>query len=258
MGRTVNPEAAQTSDHIQAHAEPTDAVSRLTTEAHESYNTVKFEPASANPNPGNNVEVAAMLAGFSLNGELAQPYQIEGPPPINLPGEYSQTPNSGQEAYLQNPGLQTPELPGQFPGQFPGQPESPFQLPGQNPDAPFGMPGQPLDAQSQTPGAVNPMDQALFGMLAQNGDATQQAVLGIDQSIASGLLGMMTGAGGGYSDGDSSDGSDDSGNSDGSSDGGSDNGSNDGSYNSADNSQQDDSASFSTPAWMQQYALANF
>src|SRR5260370_21000280 len=165
MGRTIQPEAAQTTDHLPAHAEPTDSLSKFTAEAHESYNNTRFEPASANPNPGNNTEVAAMLQDFALVGELVHPYQTEGAPPLNPPGEFNQIPNQGeyapnrqselpnsapqtqelpyqlpgQEAFLQNPALQYPEFSSQLPGQ-----EAYIQNPTvQAPELPGQIPGHP-------------------------------------------------------------------------------------------------------------------
>jgi hypothetical protein len=290
MPRTVQPEAAQANDHLPAHAEKTDALSKFTAEAHESYNNIKFEPASANPNPGNNTEVAAMLQNFVVEG-MAPQYQTDAAPILNPSAEYNRAPNPGEQApnsqsELPFPALQALEahqLPGQEPSsqypalqypefqtQLPGQeasnpalqtPELPGQIPGQ-PELPSLFPGQPADAQSQMPGAVNPISQELLGLFTQNGDATaaQQAALGIEQSVGTGLMSALTG---GASDGNSpfgSDNSDDSGSDDsgsdesGSDDSGSDNsGSDDSSADNSDDSQQD---AYSFPAWMQQYALA--
>ena len=314
MSRTAQPEAAVINDHAPIHAEK-NAVSRLAEEAHESFGTVQFTPAAENP--GNNVQVAAMLDGFSLaegTSPLTMPVDAPSFHPsteinqTNAPGEYPNheqqaeqpphapqngpAPESGPPPELNYPGSQTPafqhpelsfpsfqqEAPTQSPNlQYP---EVPTQVPNQTSELPtsqtlaglLGQPGQSLDAQSQAqvPGAGDPLAQAVLGMLAQNGDATptQQAALGIGQSIMSGLMSSMSGLGdssGGSDSSDGSDGSDDSGNSDGSDS----SSSSDGSDNSApsdnsDNSASDssdgsqDASSFSMPAWMQQYTLAGF
>jgi hypothetical protein len=257
MSRAAQLEATPINDRAPIHSE--NAFSRLAEEAHESFGTAQITPAPENPS--NNAQVAAILDGFSLTEGTPQ---SSPPPDSSYPGNqnpalqrlesFYQVPE--QEAPIQSPTLQHPELPTQVLNQTPELPTS------QIPAGPLGQPGQPLDApaQAQVPGAVDPLDQALLGMLAQNGDATsaQQAAFGIGQSIMSGLMDSMRGLG------DSSDGSDNSGNSDGSdgyvasNDSNDSDDSDDTASDTSDSSQQDDSSSNSMPAWMQQYALAGF
>jgi hypothetical protein len=113
---------------------------------------------------------------------------------------------------------------------------------------PFGQ--DQSDNQAQGPEAQNPMDQALMNLLTQGQDATpaQEALMGIGESIMSGL---MSAANGGDSYGTNSDGP----NLDSSSSIG---GSNDGSNadSTSDATQSDNSDYPGVPQWMMQYAMS--